>query len=466
MKVTDAGDAKGISSRRQIVAVCIGLFLFAFAVRVVTWQNNKLEMAGVQYVLTDLYERDAGILLSGDIATFLAGPNPPTDASVLLHPPGYPILIAGVSGIFGSIEGGRGAFQIVQLLLNSLAPVLIFLIARRLFDLRTALIAGILAAVAPQFAYHSAMMLPDELSAMPILLAVYFYVRAIEDRRLTMAVFCGAAIGLSCWFRSNTLLLPVFFALSSIVLLPKPIRVKFALLLMASFIVTISPITIRNYVVFKSFIPLSLGMGTTLVEGLGDYDTDGKLGMPATDEGVMEMDARIAGRPDYRGNLYNPDGVERERERLKIALTVVRENPGWYFTSVLQRGFSTLRFERVPAIAAERDERATTPPVLYYLNVPLKLFQRGFITAVFLPLFILGVVILLSRRGYSKLLMLAIVPLYYFCVQSLIHTEYRYVLATPHLMMIVAAVCLSVGLGKLSQHTLRRSDVEGLTRAQ
>jgi hypothetical protein len=235
---------------------------------------------------------------------------------------------------------------------------------------------------------------------------------------------------------------------------------------MASFIVTISPITIRNYVVFKGFIPLSLGMGTTFVEGLGDYDTEGKLGMPATDEGVMAMDARIADRPDYHGNLYAPDGVARERERMKVALAVVRENPLWYFTSVLKRAFSTLRLERVPAIAPEREEKETTPPVLYYLNVPLKLLQRLFITAVVLPFFLFGVVVLLSRNEYSKLMLLSVVPLYYFCVQSLIHTEYRYVLGTPHMMMIVVAFCLSVIVGKLPKPAWLRSNVDDLTAPQ
>ena len=69
--------------------------------------------------------------------------------------------------------------------------------------------------------------------------------------------------------------------------------------------------TIRNYVVFHSFVPVSVGFGTTFVEGLGEMDSDGRTGMPTLDEGVMEMDAAHAGRPDYYGNLYAPDGIAR-----------------------------------------------------------------------------------------------------------------------------------------------------------
>ena len=170
--------------------------------------------------------------------------------------------------------------------------------------------------------------------------------------------------------------MPIFFVVFGILLLTKQIRIRFALVLIASFILTISPITIRNFVVFHSSIPLSLGMGTTFVESLGDYDSECKLGLPKTDEGVMKMDALRSNRPDYNGGLYNPDGVEKERERTKFGLAVVKANPGWYFTSVVHRGITGIRMERMPVIAPERDEKETTNPILYGLNIPLKWFQK------------------------------------------------------------------------------------------
>lgn len=432
---------------KRNVTICVCLFALAFGVRFLVWQNNKVAMDGVQYVVTHMYKEDAKTLLTGGIGAFLAGPNPPSDATILLHPPGYPLLIAAVYSIFGETE----ALRIIQIILNSLAPILVFMIALRLFDVRTAVIAGFLVAVAPQFAYHSGIVLPDELSVLPILLAVYFFIWAVRDKQLKMAIFCGVSIGFSCWLRSNALLLPLFFAAATVVLLPKQVKVRFALILIASFVLAISPISIRNYVVFHSFIPLSLGMGTTFVEGLGEYDTVGRLGLPSTDQGVMEMDALHAGRPDYYGNLYNPDGVRRDRERIKIGLAAVRANPWWYFKAVLHRGITTFRMERVPVIAPERDEKETTDPILYYLNVPLKLFQKVFITAVFLPLFLIGVILMFREKEQRiKLLTLAIVPLYYMSVQALIHTEYRYVLATPHILMIIAAVPLSFLIGRIT----------------
>lgn len=428
-------------SRISILKLCLLLFVISAGIRVVVWQNNKVEMAGVQWGLTELYKNDAKYLATGEFRLFLAGPNPPSDATVLLHPPGYPIFI----GINYLLWGENEAFVIVQILLNSLAPVLIFLIAMGLFDVRVAMISGVLTALAPQFAYHSSVMLPDELAVLPILAALYFFVRAIRDGKLSMAFLCGVSIGLSCWFRSNALILPLFFAAFSLFLLPKHVRIRFAVTLVASFVLMIAPITIRNYIVFDSFIPLSLGMGTTFVEGLGDYDVDGKLGMPSTDFGVMAMDAQLANRPDYNaGGLLHPDGVLRERRRLRTGLSVVADNPGWYLKSVLHRASTSFRMERVPAIAPERDEFETTPQPLYFLNRPLKFIQRCFVTATILPLFLLGLVLLIiTREDRFKFAILAIVPLYYATVQSLIHTEYRYILPTSHILMVFCAVFLS-----------------------
>lgn len=429
------------------IKICLVLFLLAAGTRFIVWQNNKVEMGGVQWVLTEIYERDAQNLASGEIDLFLTGPDPPSDANVLLHPPGYSLFIAGLYTLFGTNETVR----VLQILLNSLSPVVIFLIAARLFDQRSGIIAGLLGAIAPQFAYHSGLMLPDALSVLPIMTALYVLTRAREDDRLLLPIICGVALGVSCWLRANGALLPLFFAVAALLWLPRHTRTRFASVLVIGFICTIAPISIRNYATFGSFVPLSLGSGTTLLEGLGDYDTDGRLEMPRTDEDVIEMDVRRSGRADYYGELYSPDGVERDQRRIRDGLRIIAGNPGWYAAAVAHRGLMTLRMERVPVIAPERDERETTAPVLYFLNRPLKFSQRAFITAIVLPLALVGLWLIsidVARR--RVLIVLAIIPLYYMSVQALLHTEYRYVLATPHILFIFAALPINFLFGKMT----------------
>jgi hypothetical protein len=251
------------------------------------------------------------------------------------------------------------------------------------------------------------------------------------------------------------MLLPLFFAIVAVLLYEKKKALLFSGLLLTAFAVSIAPIAIRNYVVFEAFVPLSLGSGTTLLEGLGDYDTDGRLGMPKLDEDVMRMDVARSARPDYYGYLYAPDGVERERARIKDGLNVISANPFWYAKAVGHRALTSFRMERVPAIDSSRDEKDTTPVLLYYLNRPLKLVQKSFVTGVILPLFLFGLFVLAAlMRNRTKLAILAIVPLYYALVQSLLHTEYRYVLATPHVMLIVVAAGLCYLWDKIRRRPL------------
>ena len=103
----------------------------------------------------------------------------------------------------------------------------------------------------------------------------------------------------------------------------------------------------------------------------------------------------------------------------------------------------TFRMERVPVIEPQYEERASTPAPVYFLNVPLKLIQRLFITAVFLPIFLLGSLLLFRDvDSCRKLAILLIVPLYFFLVQPLIHTEYRYLLPASHMLVVISGLGL------------------------
>ena len=86
----------------------------------------------------------------------------------------------------------------------------------------------------------------------------------------------------------------------------------------------IAPLTIRNAVVFGEFIPVSLGAGQTLIEGIADYDTDGTLGLPQTDVELIRGEAETYQRPDYANSLFTPDGPARDRARLRRGFSVIR----------------------------------------------------------------------------------------------------------------------------------------------
>jgi hypothetical protein len=438
------------------------------------------------------------------------------------------------------------------------------------------------------------MLLPDSLAVLPILLAVYLLIKAAKRPRLLTFIIAGALIGLSCWLRANALLLAPFMAAAIPFLFERGKRLRPALAFLGGSLLVILPLTVRNYIVYNHFVPVSLGAGQTLLEGISDYDEERTLGIPNTDKGLTKWEAELYNRPDYAEMLFNPDGIKRERMRLAQGFAVIRSHPFWFFGVMVRRAGSMLRLERVRVISAdppvthslalpdtatpvwssppqdlfangivesksvkvspapdgqmvnvESDESrnllisapisigAQTDYVLKLpmriergrimvsikgvgnnheyasmiveeqnwksaaeqpLNVieipfvsgsaaqaqiiftnagakgvipilqigqaqlfslgaasftwtrvvrwPLRLIQKLFITAVMLPLFLIGLVLLIRARQWSALVLLLVVPAYYLSVQSALHTEYRYVLAVHYFLFVLVAVAL------------------------
>ena len=580
-------------SLRNRVILAIIIFLAAFGVRLLSWHDTRLEVGKVQTTVSGDYKRVAQLLRQGGVASFLSSSSALSDLNTLGHPPGYSILVATIHSVFG---GSDTAVQFAQIVCDALAAVMIFLIVAELLPLSAAVVAGTMAALSPQFAWNSVLLLPDSLFVLPILLAVYCLARAAKNPRLVTFIIAGALVGISCWLRANAMLLTFFIAAAVLLLFPRERRTRYALAVVCGTLPIVLPLTIRNAIVFHRFIPLSLGAGQTLLEGIADYDHEGRFNIPQTDMGIMKQEAEDFHRPDYYTTLFNPDGVERERARLAQGFAVIRSHPLWFAGVMTQRATSMVRLERarlvsidppvshalnatdaaqpfwpnttaellaggvvtsprakalvspdgqtlrlegddsrygdqfmsapvnvkkntdyvytVPikieqgriklsvrdakgktyssAIAetlenksaveqplnmiqlpfvASNDDRvrlvfsneASIPPNPVARVGPTKLFELGpaqflwtryprflvhvlqktFLTAVMLPLAIIGLVLLIVKRQRRALTILLVVPVYFFCVQSTVHTEYRYVLAVNYFLFALVGVTVA-----------------------
>jgi hypothetical protein len=348
---------EGAVKRRMLVA-SLFIFLAAFGVRVLSWQDTRREVEKVQSVVAGDYRRVAKLLMEGGLASFFEASSPLSDPNNLGHPPGYSILLALVYSLAGERES---AVQFLQITIDALCAVLLFLIVAELLPAMAGFIAGMLAALSPQFAWNSVLLLPDSLAVFPILLAVYLMARALRRPHLMTLLGAGALVGLSCWLRANALVLAPFLAGACFLIFERGRRLSYGCALLAGAVLVIAPLTIRNAIVFRHFIPLSLGAGQTFLEGIADYDHEGRFGIPATDMGIMKWEAETFNRPDYYGTLFNPDGIWRERMRLKRGLMIAGANPGWFLRVMALRAVSMLRLERARRISTE-------PPVSYALE--------------------------------------------------------------------------------------------------
>ena len=421
--------------RRRVIFACAGIFLAAIMVRWIVWQRHAVEIGLMQAGLTTTYKDEANSLLQGDWRTFWQGPAPPGNANILTHPPGYAIFLSAAYKILGVADE---RVRLLQIVCDALAVLTVGLLARELFSVGIALGAMTLGALSPQLSYNSVLLLPDTLAVWPLLLAVYCFIRASKQPRAGYIIASGVLLGVSCWLRANALLLPVFLALLACWAMPSGRRVRYALLLVGAAYLTIAPITLRNYLVFHKFLPLSLGAGLNLAEGIADYDKEGAFGLEATDAGTMSSEAVRHNRPEYAASLYNPDGLQRDQERWQSGWAVVRSHPLWFAGVAARRAVTIVRLERVPVIDGKADASGGW---VDYVAGPLRTLQRLFVSAVFWPLWALGIFFAARERRWRQYLpFVLLVPAYYLAVQPWLHTEYRYVMAVQYFGFILAAV--------------------------
>jgi 4-amino-4-deoxy-L-arabinose transferase-like glycosyltransferase len=436
------------AARRKLLILGL-IFLTTLGVRLLNWHDSHNEVSAVQTSVTLNYKHQARLIRANGLASLYDASSSTSNPDLLGHPLGYPILL---SLIYRVAPESDTATQLVQIILDSLAAVIICLIAFELFPTPVAVVAGLMAAFAPQFSWNSILLLPDSLAALPILLAVLLILRTRhlpstraggagtrhQSKRLLLILAAGALIGVSCWLRANALLLAPFLALLFPIIYKRGERLRLALVLVGSACLVIAPLTIRNAMVSGKFIPLSLGAGQTLIEGIADYNVDGSLGLPQTDMELIRGEAKTFQRPDYANSLFTPDGPARDRARLARGLAVIRAHPFWFSGVMVRRAFSMLRLERTPLRLAP----ATPVTWQHLIQSPLRILQKLFITAIFLPLVLIGAGILIYERQLKTLAFLLVVPCYYFCTQSALHTEYRYVLVIHYFLFVLAAVAI------------------------
>ena len=438
--------------RRKLLILSL-IFCTALGVRLLNWQAARKEAFAVQYRVALNYKHLASLIRANGLSSLYDASSSTSNPDLLGHPPGYPILL---SFVYRVAPDSDSATQLLQIIFDSLSAIIIVLIAFELFPGPIGIIAGFMAALAPQFSWNSLLLLPDSLAALPILLAVLLITKTRRQTNYSNVsiLAAGMLVGVSVWLRANSILLAPFLTLLFLFIHKPGARLRPALMVLCGALLIVGPLTFRNAVVYRKFIPVSLGAGQTLIEGIADYNSDGSLGLPQTDMELIRREAEAFHRPDYANSLFTPDGIERDRTRLAWGFAVIRAHPIWFASVMMRRAASMLRLERTPLRLAPTNSGSWQT----LFQWPLQAVQKIFITAIFLPLFLTGAGILVYQRQFQNLAMLLIVPCYYFCTQSALHTEYRYVLVIDYFLFVLAAVGLYTIAYRIKENFLTRLD--------
>jgi dolichyl-phosphate-mannose-protein mannosyltransferase len=350
----------------RFVVIAAVIFVSALGVRLLYWQDDAVQLSIEDTLSQNMarqYRREARRIIEERTILFPRQQADPGNAMLIVHPPGYSMLMALSFRLFGETES---PLRWLQISCDAAEAVLVFVIAAELLPLGVAVIAAALMALSPHASYYSIRLSPDSLAVLPVLFAVYLVIRASKEPRLLTVISAGLMLGLSCWLRANALLLAAFLGVVVAILFERRKRLLNASLLVAVTFLVISPITIRNWLVYHRFIPISLPAGVNLVQGIAEFDKEGRFGMPLLDPDVLKKDVEWNDRPDYGGHMWTPDGIERDRIRFERGLAVIRSHPLWFLGAVIRRANFMLSYNE----ARKRDWPFNTATVPVVFAIP------------------------------------------------------------------------------------------------
>ncbi len=234
-------------SVRKETYFVIGIFILAFAIRFIYLiQMKSSPFFDILPLDAEYHDLWAQMILKG--GDFTEG--------VFFRAPLYPYFLASVYKIFG-----HNYFmpRLIQFLIGSLSCVLIYLLGKKVFNRRTARIAGLLASLYGVLIYFEGELLIPVLLVFLDLLLILALLRATEKPSYTRWTLCGAILGLSALARPNILLVGVAFLFWILILFRSDVKIGSKSVLCAgSFalgaILIISPITLRNYIKGEDFV--------------------------------------------------------------------------------------------------------------------------------------------------------------------------------------------------------------------
>ena len=269
------GEAKRIKTTLIIIQIGFIIVSLLFVLKVgnstLLGSLEKFENDDVKYI------RSAWTLVENGMLTYENVKEP-----TVFIMPGLSFSLAFFVILFGKLNA-LIAFRVFQILLQCGSLYLIFLIGRKVFGSKVALLACFINAIYTVELYTSSLILMECIFKFLFLLLVYLSIHAIESKNVKTYIYAAVVWALACYFK------PTIAAYPAIVLFmwirDKNYKfmdmLKYAGIVLSVFILIMSPWWIRNYMEFKAFIPLTEAGGNPFLQGTFiNYDQTQGWGVP------------------------------------------------------------------------------------------------------------------------------------------------------------------------------------------
>ncbi len=270
----------------------------------------------------------------------------------------------------------------IQILLSSLSCSLIYLIAKRVFNSKVALVAGLIACFYGMFVFYSSILVGATLAIFLTLLAIFILVKN-ERLGLFSSLSAGLLLGLSCLVRSTNLL---FFLFLLFYFLAKKVKKETLLVFSLAFFLFPGITLLRNYAVSKKLIfTAHSGINLYLAnnpQAKGKFET--LLGRSS--EEILQNGRLIAEKKLGRSLTLSQSSVFWRQE----AINFIKQNPLSFLTLCCKKFLLFYQAKEIPDVEDYNLCRRYVLPFLRFPFLSLRLI---------LPLAILGFFLSFKRKN-------------------------------------------------------------------
>ena len=436
--------------RRRVLFFLL-VFLLAVSVRILTYNFLRAHLddpAWFQSGSYRVFDKRANDILDGKGRLYWIDDPSRTDQAQ--YPPAYPWMVAAIYRVSGS----RSAYsvQTVQAVFDSvLSIVLITGLAVTAYGWPTAMAASVFAALSPLLAIVGVAPSSDAPTTWFVIAGLWLLLIAARRGSVWWALSSGIVLGAACWLRVNPLYLCFFWALP-LFFFAHANRSRRALMagaVVLGTILMISPIVIRNYVVFPDFTPTGGTIGANLWEGLGETELGRSNGFALGDDLMIERErVKMGIPPGAPFEAMWPDGIKRERERTRESLSFIKQHPVWYAGVMLRRMWGMLKIAGQPlpyygTSGINVTSRKCLSPARQGGVLALMVNVLGMMQSVarylLLPLAAAGCWFA-ARKNWSLTSLFFATIFYYLVPGTFAHTEIRYVLTLHWILPIFAGL--------------------------
>jgi 4-amino-4-deoxy-L-arabinose transferase-like glycosyltransferase len=339
--------------------------------------------------------------------------------------PLYPLFLA---ALYKTGAEDIRAVRTAQALLGVLTCFAVIVLANLIGGARSALIAGILAAVHPYFIYQSGLLLTENLAMLWTPLIILFFLKAFQTGRLISGALFGMFSGLAALTRSVYLMLPLGLIIIAIIVGFKNKRqllcsMRASCVGVVFLIVAIAPWIVRNWLLFDRLMPITTGSGITMLQQAmraAGYEGD---------EYREKLDYYL--RTYFNGRRTPLEEVAADDEMRNIAKRMILANPGGYAGNF---GANLVKYwSPAPTMIGKNGEG----------KIDWKLALIG--GAVSIPIFTLcvyGLYRLLREKRTLSGMAIMVTMVYFTIIYSMFFALIRYRLPIEPLIVVSAAIGL------------------------